>query len=50
VKLQFRFEAFHATNTPRFGQAGATLGTATFGKITSADTPRNLQLGAKVVW
>jgi hypothetical protein len=50
VRLQFRFEAFHATNTPRFGQAGATLGTATFGKITSADTPRNLQLGMKVVW
>ena len=50
VRLQFRFEAFHFTNTPRFGQAGATLGTATFGKITSADTPRNLQLGARVVW
>jgi hypothetical protein len=50
VKLQFRFEAFHFTNTPRFGQAGATLGTATFGKITSADTPRNLQIGMRVVW
>jgi hypothetical protein len=50
MRLQFRFEAFAFTNTPRFGQAGATLGTATFGKINSAETPRNLQFGLKLVW
>jgi len=50
ARLQFRFEAFHFTNTPRFGQAGDNLGSATFGQITSADTPRNLQMGLKVIW
>jgi hypothetical protein len=50
VRTQFRFEAFHASNTPRFGQPGQSLGTAAFGTITGADTPRNLQLGLKLVW
>jgi hypothetical protein len=50
LRLQFRFEAFHFTNTPRFGQAGGVLGTATFARITSADTPRNLQFGMKLIW
>ena len=50
LRLQFRFESFALTNTPRFGQAGGTLGTSTFGKITSADTPRNLQFGVKLLW
>lgn len=50
LTLQFRFESFHFTNTPRFGQPGATLGTGTFGRITSADTPRNMQFGLKLIW
>lgn len=50
IRLQFRFEAFQFTNTPRFGTPGNTLGAANFGTITSAGTPRNLQLGLKVLW
>ncbi|HZT39254.1 MAG TPA: TonB-dependent receptor [Bryobacteraceae bacterium] len=50
LRIQFRYESFHFTNTPRFGTPGATLGTANFGQITSADTPRNQQLGLKLIW
>ena len=50
LRAQFRFEGFHFSNTPRFGQAGNTVGTGAFGRITSAGTPRNLQLGLKLIW
>ena len=33
--LQFRMEAFNATNTPEFSNPGSSLGTSTFGRITS---------------
>jgi hypothetical protein len=50
LRLQFRFEAFTITNTPRFGAPGNVLGTSAFGVITSASTPRNLQFAMKLIW
>jgi len=50
MTIQLRFEAFHFTNTPRFGNPGNTLGTANFGVVGGADTPRNLQFGLKILW
>jgi len=50
VRVQFRTEFFNFTNTPFFGAVGTTLGTANFGKITSAGDPRVVQLGLKVTF
>jgi hypothetical protein len=46
-QLQLRVEAFNVFNQERFGQPGNTLGSATFGAITSADDGRIVQLGVK---
>jgi len=51
TKLQFRAESFNLSNTPNFGQPGATVGTSTFGAITSLRTnaqPRQLQLALRL--
>jgi hypothetical protein len=58
--LEIRLEAFGATNTPQFffnstggtpaggAAAGTTLGSTSFGQITSATGGRQLQLGVKL--
>jgi len=48
--LEIRAEAFNLFNTPQFGNPGATLGTATFGVISSANDPRVVQLAAKFLF
>jgi hypothetical protein len=50
ARLQFRVEAFNLTNTPQFGVPGGALGTATFGVISDAGLPRNLQLALKLIF
>jgi len=47
----FRGEFFNILNHPNQGQPGATLGTATFGRITSTTgEPRTLQFGLKLLY
>src|SRR5260370_19689682 len=60
--LQFRTEAFGATNTPQFGQPGATVSSATrnadnsiralngYGEITSAGGERQLRFATEVIF
>ena len=50
LRFQFRFETFALFNHTNFGNPAATLGTSSFGNITSATGNRNIQLGAKLVF
>jgi hypothetical protein len=51
VNLQFRFEAFNLLNRVQFGVPNTTLGSATFGSITTqANSPRNIQGALKLVF
>lgn len=50
VRLQFRGEAFNATNTPYFGLPGANITGAGVGQITSAGEPRRVQFGLKLLF
>jgi hypothetical protein len=51
AQIQFRAEAFNATNTPMFGPPGTTLGNANFGIVeTQENVPRQIQLGLKILF
>lgn len=50
-ELQFRAEFFNTLNHPNQGDPGTTLGSASFGRITSTSgDPRDIQLGLKLVF
>jgi outer membrane receptor protein involved in Fe transport len=46
-RLQFRAEVFNLFNQTRFAQPGNQIGTANFGRITSAEDGRIIQLAVK---
>lgn len=48
VRAQFRAEFFNAFNHTNFSGVGTTLGTPTYGRITSALEPRQVQLGLRI--
>jgi len=49
-RLQFRAEAFNATNTANFGFPGANLNAAGIGTITNAEEPRRVQFALKMIF
>jgi hypothetical protein len=48
--VELRIEAFNLFDQDRLGNPGLSLGTPTFGQITSADDGRIVQLGVKWRW
>jgi hypothetical protein len=48
--LELRVEAFNLFDQARYGNPGLSIGTPTFGQITSADDGRIVQLGVKWGW
>jgi Carboxypeptidase regulatory-like domain len=46
-RFQFRWETYNATNTPSFNAPGVTIGTGTFGQVTSAGLGRVMQFGLR---
>jgi hypothetical protein len=48
LKLQARAESFNVLNHPNFGLPNGNLSSSSFGRITSAGDPRQIQLGAKL--
>jgi hypothetical protein len=50
VTAQLRLESFNATNTPALGNPNTQVGNALFGQISSAGTPRDNQIGLKILF
>lgn len=50
ARLQLRAEAFNVFNRANYDNPDAFFGSPTFGRIVSAQPPRRIQLGAKVVF
>jgi len=50
MSLQFRAEAFNLLNRANFGLPDNFVGSPTFGQVLSADNPRRIQLGLKLLF
>jgi hypothetical protein len=50
ITLQFRLESFDVTNTQTPANPNTTVGSTTFGAITSISGSRQQQLGLKIIF
>jgi hypothetical protein len=50
MNLEFRAEAFNAFNHAQFGQPDGNVNSGTFGIISTANSPRIMQLSLKLLF
>jgi len=51
MKMQFRAEALNSFNRVQFANPNTSVTSNSFGRVTAqANTPRQVQLGLKLVW
>jgi hypothetical protein len=50
TRLQVRLESFNLFNRANFNLPDAFVGSPTFGRVVSADSPRRCQFGLRLVW
>ena len=50
TRFQIRADIFNAFNRVNFGNPNGTFGTANFGRITTADAMRRVELGGKILF
>lgn len=50
TRLQLRAEAFNLFNHANYNLPDGFLGSPTFGRVTSADSPRRCQFGVKILF
>ena len=50
VRIDLRGEAFNLLNRVIFGTGNNNLDSNTFGQVTTANSPRQMQVGLKLYW
>ncbi len=50
VTVQFRAEFFNLFNHPNFGLPDNFVGSSSFGRVLSAESPRRIQFGVKLLY
>ena len=48
--FELRFESFNTFNHTQYKSVNTSFGNSQFGQVTSAQDPRNLELGGKFVF
>src|SRR5437763_13746606 len=50
LRLEYRAEFYHLTNTPFFGSPNTNISSGAFGTVTSATNSREIQMGLRLTF